>query len=351
MKYTIPNNLVGMTPYKPIIGDFKIRMDANESYINIDDMNMILKELNRLELNRYPDPYAKKLCSAFAKYYGVDESLITASNGSDEMIALIFSTLFKSNNKVAVFENDFSMYEVYCNIYGINYTVLKKQDDLTIDVKKVSKEIENKNITALIFSNPCNPTSIGLKREDVLYLVKNTDALIILDEAYMDFWDNSVIDKVSDFDNLIILKTCSKAIGLAGIRLGFAIANEKITNLIRAIKSPYNVNVLTQKVGELVLSKKEMLKNACVEIIKNKNELQKMMNTLKEEFPNIILNVYNSKTNFIFIKTRYSKIIFENLLKNSIAIRYMGDYLRINTSNTYENEVLFNTMKEILKNL
>lgn len=353
MKYTIPKRIEQMTPYQPITGEYKIRMDANESYINLskEQIDLVEKKLNQLEYNRYPDPYAKDLCKAFAEYYGIDKNLVTAGNGSDEIISLIFSTFFEKSDIVGVFSNDFSMYKVYCETYGVNYKIIPKEKDLTIDVEKTIKFIEDENITALIFSNPCNPTSIGLQKEKVKYLLENTQALVILDEAYMDFWNESLLDEVEKYDNLIILKTCSKAIGLASIRLGFFISNENFTKVIRAIKSPYNVNSVTQAYGEVLLSYKEQLDNATKEIILNKNDLQEKMFLLKDKFSNLILEVYKSDTNFVFIRTDYAKEIFESLLSRSIAIRYMGDYLRISTSNKVENQKLYDEMIDILTSI
>ena len=94
----------------------------------------------------------------------------------------------------------------------------------------------------VIFSNPCNPTSLGLNREQVRRLITSVDALVVVDEAYMDFWDQSILQEVHQYDNVIVLRTCSKAVGMAALRLGFAVANPTITRALRAVKSPYTVN-------------------------------------------------------------------------------------------------------------
>ena len=126
----------------------------------------------------------------------------------------------------------------------------------------------------VIFSNPCNPTGQGITAEDARKLVKSGKALVVLDEAYMDFWDQPLLKEAAEYDNLIVLKTASKAVGSASIRLGFAVANKTITKaLCRAVKSPYNVNTLSQKIGKCIYKHKELLKERTDEIKKNTKEL------------------------------------------------------------------------------
>lgn len=351
MTYNFPENIKNMTPYEPITGEYKIRLDANESYINLSDEQKkeLNERVNNLDFNRYPDPYAVKLCKAFGDLYNVNPNLVTAGNGSDELIALLCGTFFTKDDTVAVFSNDFSMYRVYCETYGVKCKVIPKREDLTIDVSKALEFIEHENISAIIFSNPCNPTSIGLTKDKVRCLINNTSALVILDEAYMDFWDESLLSEVENYKNLIILKTCSKSIGLAGIRLGFLIANKEITSLVRAVKSPYNVNTITQTCGEVILSDKAAVLTAAKEIVENKNELESEIKKLASSYPEEILNVYNSNTNFVFLKVKNGGKIFEELLNRGVAIRFMGEYLRISTGSEEENKALLENLRDILE--
>ncbi|MEG2813075.1 MAG: aminotransferase class I/II-fold pyridoxal phosphate-dependent enzyme [Oscillospiraceae bacterium] len=313
------------------------------------DLNDILKDFS-LPLNRYPDPYAVELCKAFGDFYNVDYKNVTAGNGSDELISLIIGAFFTQKDKIVTLDPDFSMYKFYGSIFGIETLIDEKNGNLMIDVDELIEKINHKNIDGLIFSNPCNPTSICINRQDVLKLVENVDALVIVDEAYMDFSDQSILDVYEKYDNLIVLKTCSKAIGLAGIRLGFAVSNQKITQALKAVKSPYNVNAITQKVGECVLKDKKYLENCVADIVKNRNYLYYKICELQKEY-DIIEKVYETSTNFVFIKTKQSEHIFKKLLKDSIAIRFMGDYLRINTGSEQENDVLLSCLEKMLKKM
>lgn len=145
------------------------------------------------------------------------------------------------------------MYDFYGYVSECRGIEIKKDENFTIDIDKVIETCNNENVKLLIFSNPCNPTSVGLTREAVRKIIRGVSALVVLDEAYMDFWNESMLGEFENYDNLLILKTCSKAFGLAALRVGFAVGNEKLVRAIKAVKSPYNVNTCSQKMAEAVL--------------------------------------------------------------------------------------------------
>ncbi len=350
--YTLNNKLKKVEPYDPVDGDYRIRLDANESCFNINDElgNKITDAVKKINLNRYPDPLAKEACKAFSGFYGIPDKFVTAGNGSDELISIISSTFLEKGDKILTLSPDFSMYAFYGSLYELKVETIHKGDDLNVSISKVIEYCNNNNVKAVIFSNPCNPTSLGVLREDIIRLVKNVFCLVIIDEAYMDFWNQSILDTVKDFDNLIVLKTCSKAAGLAAIRLGFAVAGEKITSALRAVKSPYNTDAVSQALGTIALSEKELLARKCSEIVSNRKELQNEIIALSKEFPKLG-RVYDSVTNFVFIKTPAGKAIYEKLLEKSISIRYMGNYIRITAGTKEENTELIIALKDILEEL
>ena len=350
MEYQIPEKIRDLVPYDPISGSYRVRLDANESYLNLSKAQ-IEKVFSRLETevsyNRYPDPLAKKLCTAYAGYYGISPELVTAGNGSDELITLIYGTLFDPTMKVGTFAQDFSMYRVYAQCYGIPTVTLPKREDLTIDVDQTIQQVNSLGLSGLVFSNPCNPTGLGLTREEVLRLVQGVKALVILDEAYMDFWEQSLLQDVERFDNLLILKTCSKAIGLAGIRIGLAITNPKLSRLLKAVKSPYNVNSVSQIYGEELLRDHDYLHQAARSIRKQTVKLEAMLHRLAEQYP-VLGKIYPSVTNFVYLKPQDSKAIYQGLQQQGIAIRLMGDYLRICAGSQEEQQILEQALETVL---
>lgn len=340
--YNLTEKLLTLTPYDPIQGDYKIRLDANESFINTD-AESLLNAVKGTSLNRYPDPYAKKLIKAYGELYGVNEDFITAGNGSDELISIITACFLQKNERVLCLSPDFSMYAFYSSLYELDVRVLKKEADLTVNIDKVIEKVNTENIKAVIFSNPCNPTSLGLLKNEVVRLINSVNALVIADEAYMDFWgeENSLMKCAAEYDNLIVLRTCSKALGMAGLRLGFAVSGKMITEKLRAAKSPYNVNVLTQYAAEYFISDSKEMKRRIEACITARKELYGDLNCRNYPF---FETIYPSVTNFVFIKTSKAKEIFEYLLSNSIAVRYMGYYLRITAGNETENKALLTAL-------
>lgn len=352
MSYKLNDRIKNLTPYEPIMGDYQIRLDANESFIEMprEITHKVMLESLDIELNRYPDPYATELIRKFGCFYGVCPDYVTAGNGSDELISLLVSTFFLAHEELITLSNDFSMYRIYGDEFGIKTSVFPKNTDLTINVESLIHYANSSKAKGIIFSNPCNPTSICLKKEDVLQLVQSVDCLVIVDEAYMDFGDESVLKYAKDYDNLIVLKTCSKALGLAAIRLGFAVSNEVITTALRAVKSPYNVNTMTQSLGSVVLSEQDYL-NSCIEkIIRSRDSLYNGILSLYARY-DAIQTVYKTSTNFVFIKTRFAKKLFEELLKRSIAVRHMGEYLRITAGTKQENAALLDQLEEIIRKI
>ena len=335
--YQLNDKIKNLVPYEPISGTYEIRLDANECPVNLPgDIRAQLRErLDEIAFNRYPDPLAEHLVDSFAEYYGVDPEYVTAGNGSDELIFLIESAFLQKGDKMLVVAPDFSMYNFYSSICEVKCESFLKGEDLEIDVDALIDAVNSEGIDLVIFSNPCNPTGKGITRAEAEKLVSSVDALVILDEAYMDFWTESLLDKIGEYSNLIIFRTASKLVGAAALRLGFAVANPVISRAIKAVKSPYNVNSVSQAFGEIIYRNKDYLKNRQKTIVNCKEILYNGLVDIAETQSDI--TVYSSVANFVFVKTGRSREIWEFLKGKSIVVRLMGEYLRI-TAGT-ENEV------------
>ncbi len=192
MSYSLNEKIKDLKPYDPIQGEYQIRLDANESFLSVP--NEILEQfhtsVNQIAFNRYPDPYANATITAFGRHYGVKSNLVTAGNGSDELIQVIMSAFLMKGDRVLTLSHDFSMYRFYTSIVEAECIEVPKNEDLTINVDNVIETANEKQVRMIIFSNPCNPTSLGLCKDEVRRLIRSVNALVILDEAYMDFWDS-----------------------------------------------------------------------------------------------------------------------------------------------------------------
>ena len=308
----------------------------------------MVEALKDTAFNRYPDPNATKLVEGFAKYFNIDADCVTAGNGSDEIISVIMNAFLQKGDKILTLEPDFSMYRFYAEIAECESVKYQKNEDLDVNIDDVISLANNENVRIVIFSNPCNPTSRIITRDDIRKLIKGTNALVVLDEAYMDFADESLLGEFNDYDNLIILKTCSKALGSAALRLGFAVANKTLTNVIRAVKSPYNVNSVSQALGEVLFAHPDYIDECIKTVVKSRKELYSAVLEIKSDK---IERIYETNTNFVFMKVKNAKQVFEKMKENSIIIRNMGDYLRITAGSQYENEKMLETLKKVLEEI
>ena len=344
--YQLNDKIKNLVPYEPISGTYDIRLDANECPVNLpDDIRaQFHKRLDEISFNRYPDPLAERLVNSFAEYYNLDPECVTAGNGSDELIFLIESAFLQKGDKMLVVAPDFSMYNFYSSICEVECDSFIKNENLDIDVDALIEKINRDKIDMVIFSNPCNPTGRGINRAQAEKLVSSVEALVILDEAYMDFWTESLLDKIGDYSNLIIFRTASKLVGAAALRLGFAVADPTISRAIKAVKSPYNVNSVSQAFGEVVYKNKDFLQNRQKNIVNNKNILYNGLVEIAESRQD--LKVFESVANFVFMKTDCSREIWEYLKAKSIVVRLMGEYLRITAGTEREVDAVLNALRE-----
>lgn len=346
----VSKKMQGKVPYEPNCGEFRLRLDANESPF-VPDKAVIDKFTAALtdtaspayNLNRYPDPASRELRLAFASRYGVSVENVVAGNGSDELISIIMTSLLDKGDTLAVANPEFSMYAFYAQLSENTVFYTDKDENYSLDV--LLDFVKKNNCRAVIFSNPCNPTGMGFEREKVLNFVENCPALCIVDEAYMDFWDQSILDVADRYENLIVLRTLSKAYGAAAIRAGFAVGHRSLVDALSVARSPYNVNSLTQLLGKLMLECDTSNQGKYLAA-----QAQKLGDILKALLPDATF--YPSRTNFVYFKTDKAKAIFEGLLADGIAVRYFApSHLRITASTDEEHKILTDSLENILKSL
>lgn len=342
MNRFIPRKINLIEEYIPQSDDAEIILDANESPFPASDS--LLKEITAIAENmkftRYPDSLASEPVREFAKVYGINESCVVMGNGSDELISVIETGFLTSEDKIVVVVPDFSMYSFYGSIAGAEVIKYVKSGDFGIDFDELGRLCDESKAKIVIFSNPCNPTSRAYMRDEILKFTDSHELIVIADEAYMEFCRDgcSVLYDTEKRENLIVLKTLSKAFGMAAIRAGFAVTNADIASAIKKIKSPYNTSTFTQKTAAAVLRRFDEMKSNAEVIIKNRN---KLYTELVEIAKNQHFEVYPSDTNFILVKAGdRSREIYENLLKKKIRIRFMGEYLRITAGSESECEAL-----------
>ena len=344
--YQLNEKIKDLKPYDPIQGSYRVRLDANESFLPLPQalVEEAKAAVERTAFNRYPDPAARELCQAFAACYGVQPQQVVAGNGSDELITVLFEAFLEKGDAFATVEPDFSMYAFNGHLHEARHVAIPKGKDLRLDVEAVAAACQREQVKLLIFSNPCNPTSLVCGREEMRKLIDSLpDTLVVLDEAYMDFSDQSLLGEVEDHPNLLVLRTCSKAFGMAALRLGFAVCGKTLAGALRAVKSPYNVNSLSQAVGTAVLRRKGELDRALETILRSRDQLYAGLRELGEKYPGRF-RLLPGETNFAALEMEDGRELLAYLARQGVAIRYTGGLVRVTCGAPEENKIVLEEM-------
>ncbi|OFI05359.1 histidinol-phosphate aminotransferase [Clostridium acetireducens DSM 10703] len=331
----------------------KIKLDANENPFNLLEFleEDILKSVKSCFLNKYPDGEAKELCKSYSQYAGASLNNIVAGNGSDELIQLVINAFLNEKEKVLVLNPDFSMYKIYTKIIRGKLLNFSYDSNFNLNIDKLIDTVNLEKVKILFISNPNNPLGKIILKEDIEKILKScSNCIVVIDEAYTDFCNESVVDKINYYENLIVLRTCSKAIGIAALRVGFALANEVLINEIKKVKSPFNVNSLSQAIAKVVLENKNLIKSNIKKIISEREYLFNKLEKIKNITP------IKSNTNFILIEIKSdNKNIYNKLLEKDIVIRSFNDdilknYIRVTVGDRKENDYFVQALKEIFNN-
>lgn len=342
--------LSGLTPYAVDTAHYALRLDANESCFSLPEelADSFSEALRRLDFNRYPDPAASELCEAFAAYYGLRKENVCAGNGSDEILSILMNGFVDKGGAVMTLSPDFSMYAFYASLAELKVIDCPKRADLQIDFDAASALIRAQNVRLCVFSNPCNPTGRIEAKADIVRLAASfPDTLFVVDEAYMDFAgekreSESFLRDVTDYENIIVLKTLSKALGAAALRLGFLVADERFCRMFAAVKSPYNVNSVSQAFGTAVLQRPGLLRERTAYITRAATGLRAaLIDASLAEMPPLY-------TNFVYYRTPNARETYEYLKQNGVLIRYFESQsaLRITTGTSAQNETLISLLTQ-----
>ncbi len=340
--------LAGLTPYAVDTERYALRLDANESCFSLPEelTDSLAETLRRVDFNRYPDPSASALCGAFAAYYGIRKENVCAGNGSDEILSILMNGFVDKGEAVMTLSPDFSMYAFYALLAELRVVDCPKRADLQIDFAAAEEKIRTQGVKLCVFSNPCNPTGRIESKADIVRLATACpDTLFVADEAYMDFAgerreSESFLRDVTDYANIIVLKTLSKALGSAALRLGFVVADERFCRMFAAVKSPYNVNSVSQAFGTAVLQRPGLLRERTAYITRAAISLRTaLIDAGVAEMPPLF-------TNFVYYRSPKARETYEYLKQNGVLVRFFESQsaLRITTGTLSQNETLISLL-------
>lgn len=336
-------SVIKLKPYASAKEEFKefgkglVYLDANENpYEN--------------GMNRYPDPNQSLLKNRISVIKNVPAHQILLGNGSDEILDMIFRVFLEpGKDNLVINTPTFGMFEVLSNINNVECRKVQLTSEFDLDYEAIMKQIDA-HTKAIFICSPNNPTGNIMKEETILKLLQ-LDMLVVIDEAYIDFAENeSWTKRLIEFNNLIVTQTFSKAYGLAGIRLGACYADQEVIDLLKKVKMPYNVNVLTQTKAAEYLQNEEARTIEVERIIKNRSILKNELLTL-----DMVKKIYRSDSNFLLVRFDDANRRYEQLIQKDIVVRnrtrepLCENCLRITVGTTAENLKLIQTLRGLDK--
>jgi histidinol-phosphate aminotransferase len=326
-----------------------IKLDANENVVL--DRNFLsqlaMAEVNKIDLRKYPLDLYDKLYESLSKYLKVGEKNLLIGNGSDQIIELLL-TFIGSGKRVTLPTPTFSYFVSRCQLHGIKITKIPLLPESNTFERRLFMSSAKKSQLVYLCS-PNNPTGNQLDRSIIQEILELKDVLVILDEAYVEFAKYSMTRSVEKYDNLVILRTFSKAFGLAGSRIGYFISNKRFAKFIRTnVQSPYPVNSLSLALAISVISNVQKIKE-CVDLIKRERQrLYERISKMDQIF------TYQSDANFIFIrcKEKYKSII-NALRRHGVGVKDLGELygygkcIRITVGTPEMNDATISALNDI----
>jgi len=332
----VRKNVKELTPYSCARDEYKggegIFLDANENPYGT--------------LNRYPDPYQRKLKKAIGRIKETDPENIFLGNGSDEIIDLalrIFCT--PGIDKALTFTPSYGMYEVSAAANDVEMIRIPLDDHFFIDYEKTRPLLSDEKLKLIFICSPNNPTGNCQDKKVIERILSEFNGIVLLDEAYIDFaGDISFKDRIYEFPNLIVMQTMSKAFGMASVRVGIALANNDVIRYFNKMKPPYNISTVNQETVLRRVSDITQYRNEVMKIISERERLSSELKGIEA-----IVKVYPSDANFILVKCTDAGKVYDYLTNKKIIVRNrssaLSNCIRITVGKKSENNLLLKALK------
>lgn len=334
----VRKNILNLKPYSSARDEFDgengVFLDANENPFG--------------ELNRYPDPYQKKIKQKLSVINQISADNIFLGNGSDEVIDLAFRIFCESGkDKVLTFSPTYGMYEVSASINNVEVINLELNDDFQIDLETLKPYLKDENLKIIFICSPNNPTGNSIK--NIEYILENFNGIIFIDEAYIDFSpEESFRNQIKNYPNLIVSQTFSKAWGMASVRVGIAYASEEIIRFYNKTKPPYNISQLNQN-AVLETLKEENINQVSENIKLILNEKKILIQSLQQL--ELVKKIFPTDANFILIEVENADLIYQKLVDENVIVRnrnsVIKNCLRITIGSSEENLKLIETLQNL----
>jgi len=333
---TIRDRVKNLTPYSAEREKTEIGLDKNESPFSLPKQlkRRIVTQLKDLPFNRYPSSSSEGLREKLADFHSLKKENVIAGNGSDQLIS--YAVKLFSGDRVVITPPTFSMYRFYSNLAGFDVLEVPLTDDFNLRHQQIKDAIQG--AAALFLCSPNNPTGNTFDRRTILDLLE-TGTPLILDEAYAEFSGKSEMDLIKEYDNLIVLRTFSKAFGVAGARIGYAVASERTVEYLLKVKPPYNLNSLSESIAKVLLEKYEIIQERVELIIEERNRMYKKF----EKYS------YPTEANFLLMGLDAHDFLRERGIGVRKFSGRLADKMRVTVGMKEQNDRLIESLEEFIE--
>ncbi len=346
------SELDALIPYDAKEIRVDINMSANENPYNMprELQERLSSHLSRFQFNRYPDATAPRLRDLIAEANGLDVDNVLVANGGDEIIMNLFLTWGGKGRKFMNFPPTFAMYENDAQVTGTEIVSIPRTANFDLDEDAIMARLGENDIDLVIIANPNNPTGNLVSESFLMDMLKATDALVCVDEAYFEFSRATVRPLLDRFDNLVILRTFSKAFSLAALRVGYMIASPEIVDTFKKVRQPYSVSAFSQWAAQVVFRDRALFENAIEELVFERDKLMEAMREIAG------VTVFDSESNFVLFRVAHASRVWRELYHEySILIRDVSreegldDCLRVSVGTPSQNQAFLKALREIVE--
>ena len=348
----VKSNILSMPLYSVPQQFAGIKLNQNESPLDLplELKEQILQRLVEAQWNRYPENSPAAMIPPLSAYTGSPAEGIMIGSSSNELIQTVIYGCCDSKDRVLTVSPTFSVYRQIASVMNIDVLQVPLEKDFSFNTAAIIKNLkETRGIKAVILASPNNPTGTVLGLEDIEAIARQTPALVVMDEAYFEFSGSSAQSLVKKYENIIIIRTFSKALRAAGLRLGYLLGQPQVVNEFKKVKLPFSVGVFQQIAGTLLLENREWLKNHIETIIYQRERVWAQLQT----FPG--LEPIPSKANFILFRStrKPARQLYEQLYHQGVLVRVfnspdLDNLLRVSIGTETENDLFLEKLKKIL---
>ena len=331
--------------------DCPIKLNQNESPFDVPDRvkDEILRAVRNKSWSRYPEPMQMDLVQALADHVGVDARGLIVCNGSNTLVQLVAGVVSAPGVRVVIPSPSFSLYGLYAGIFGGHVLEVPLTPNYGFDLPALCRAANEKNARLIILCSPNNPTGCAISNRDLDRLLSSTDALVMVDEAYGEFYDQTAADLLPNHANLIVLKTLSKAYGAAGIRIGYLIAHPDLRDEIIKGKIPFDINIFSHTAAMAILNHKALIAKRIAFICAERERVFQALAQRDGVTP------YPSHANLILFEVARPDAVFAGLIERGVLIRNVTSYpmlgkaLRVSIGTEEENNRFLDALDRTLK--